>query len=213
MAAPHMTRKTIHKHHIIPKHVGGTDDPTNIQYLSIKEHADAHRLLFEQYGRWQDRVAWLGLSGAISREEATFMAQSENGKETIKRLHKRMRDRGLYFLRPKPSIETRNRMSRSHIGKKIPKDAEYRRKISETLSGRSLSKEHKKSISNGLRGRVQTEETKQKIRETKAKNPPSVEARKKMGRRLGIPHTEESKAKMRGPRRPRSQRRDKCPSA
>jgi hypothetical protein len=58
-----------HKHHIIPKHAGGTDDPDNLIELSVEEHAEAHRLLYEQYGRWQDRIAWLALSGFIGREE------------------------------------------------------------------------------------------------------------------------------------------------
>jgi predicted molibdopterin-dependent oxidoreductase YjgC len=30
-----------HKHHIIPKHMGGTDDESNIIELTIEEHAEA----------------------------------------------------------------------------------------------------------------------------------------------------------------------------
>ena len=44
-----------HKHHIIPKHMGGSDDPENIIELSVDEHAEAHRLLYEEYGRPQDQ--------------------------------------------------------------------------------------------------------------------------------------------------------------
>ena len=51
-----------HKHHIIPKHAGGTDETDNLVELSVEEHAEAHRVLYEQYGRWQDKLAWLGLS-------------------------------------------------------------------------------------------------------------------------------------------------------
>ena len=32
-----------HKHHIIPRHMGGTDDPSNLIELTIEEHAEAHR--------------------------------------------------------------------------------------------------------------------------------------------------------------------------
>lgn len=64
-----------HKHHIIPKHMGGSNDASNIVELTIKEHAEAHRKLFEQYGLWQDKCAWLTLSGQISVAEATKMAQ------------------------------------------------------------------------------------------------------------------------------------------
>lgn len=58
-----------HKHHIIPKHMGGTDDPENLVELTIEEHAEAHRLLYEKYGKWQDYYAWKGLSGQIGKEE------------------------------------------------------------------------------------------------------------------------------------------------
>lgn len=58
-----------HTHHIIPRHMGGTDDPGNLIDLTIEEHAEAHRLLYEQHGRWQDKVAWQGLLGLISHEE------------------------------------------------------------------------------------------------------------------------------------------------
>jgi hypothetical protein len=68
-----------HKHHIIPKHAGGTDDPSNIIELTVEEHAEAHRKLFEEYGRWQDEVAYKGISGRISCEEAIRLAQ-RNGK-------------------------------------------------------------------------------------------------------------------------------------
>ena len=58
-----------HKHHVVPRHMGGTDDPSNIVELTIEEHAEAHRILFEQYGRWQDKLAWQGLLGLISKED------------------------------------------------------------------------------------------------------------------------------------------------
>jgi hypothetical protein len=58
-----------HKHHIIPRHAGGTDDPSNLVELSIEEHAEAHRVLYKKYDRWQDNYAWLGLSGQIGKEE------------------------------------------------------------------------------------------------------------------------------------------------
>ena len=40
-----------HIHHIIPKHAGGSNDPSNLIELSIKDHSDAHRLLYEKYGK------------------------------------------------------------------------------------------------------------------------------------------------------------------
>jgi hypothetical protein len=57
-----------HTHHIIPKHMGGTDDPSNLVELTIEEHAEAHRILYEAHGRWQDKVAWQGLLGLIPHQ-------------------------------------------------------------------------------------------------------------------------------------------------
>lgn len=72
-----------HTHHIVPKHMGGTDDSSNLIRLTIEEHAEAHRILYEQYGHEYDRVAWLGLSGRIPKKEASRLAEIENGKRAV----------------------------------------------------------------------------------------------------------------------------------
>lgn len=69
-----------HKHHIIPKHMGGTDDPENLVELTIEEHAEAHKILYEEYGKWQDRLAWRALSGQIGKEEIIKELLSNAGK-------------------------------------------------------------------------------------------------------------------------------------
>ena len=70
-----------HIHHIVPKHMGGTDDPENLIELSVEDHAEAHRILYEKYGRWEDQIAWLGLSGQIGKEEVIRRMLSEAGKK------------------------------------------------------------------------------------------------------------------------------------
>lgn len=57
-----------HKHHIVPRHAGGTNDPSNLIELSVEEHAEAHKILWEKYNRYQDYYAWQGLSGLIGKE-------------------------------------------------------------------------------------------------------------------------------------------------
>ena len=64
-----------HRHHIIPRHAGGSNDPSNIVELTIEEHALAHKQLYEEHGRWQDKVAYEMLSGQIPVAEATKKAQ------------------------------------------------------------------------------------------------------------------------------------------
>jgi len=66
-----------HKHHIVPKHMGGTDDESNLVELTIEEHAEAHKKLFEEHGRWQDYIAWKGLAGLLSSDECKFIAMME----------------------------------------------------------------------------------------------------------------------------------------
>ena len=69
-----------HIHHIIPKHMGGTDDPANLVALTIEEHADAHRRLYETYGKVEDKVAYLGLLKQIGQEEILLEKSKLGGK-------------------------------------------------------------------------------------------------------------------------------------
>jgi len=49
--------------------MGGSDDPSNLIELSVEEHAEAHRLLWEEYQKKEDYLAWKGLAGLIGKEE------------------------------------------------------------------------------------------------------------------------------------------------
>jgi hypothetical protein len=61
--------------------MGGTDDPTNLVELTVEEHAEAHRVLFETHGHEYDRIAWLALSGQINMSDAALLAQHEGEKQ------------------------------------------------------------------------------------------------------------------------------------
>lgn len=74
-----------HKHHIIPKHMGGSDDPSNLIELTVEEHAEAHKKLFDQYGLLEDKLAWMGLSGMISQQEIIKELLSKPKTEEHKR--------------------------------------------------------------------------------------------------------------------------------
>ena len=127
-----------HIHHIIPQCVGGTNDPSNLIKLTITEHAEAHRLLFEQYGRWQDRVAWLSLSGIMKDEER------------IDELIRSWRGR-------KHTEESKLKISVSQKGRKHKEESKL--KISKSLKGKpsksrgkTRSDDFKQNVSNQMLG-------------------------------------------------------------
>jgi hypothetical protein len=130
-----------HKHHIVPKHMGGTDDPSNLIELTVEEHAEAHRALFEQYGRYEDRLAWKMLSGQLTDKEYWYEKSKLGG------------------------FATKGKNKPDGFGEKIRKSRigrchseETKRKISESRKGQaSQFKKH-------------TEESKKKISETLKKN-------------------------------------------
>jgi general stress protein YciG len=70
-----------HKHHIIPKHLGGDDSPDNIAELTIEEHTEEHRRMYEEEGRWQDYLAWQGLAGLMSKQDIITELLSQAGKK------------------------------------------------------------------------------------------------------------------------------------
>ena len=137
-----------HKHHIIPRHIGGTDDLQNIVELTIEEHAEAHRILFEQYGREEDRLAWLGLSGQIGKDEILWhLARKQKGV-------KKPEGHGAKV---------------SAFRKTFKYSEESKRKISESKKGKKLTQEHKEKVIKSLTGRIQPETQKKKVAEKLSK--------------------------------------------
>lgn len=63
----------MHKHHIIPRYMGGTDEETNLVEVTITQHAMYHFCNYQLWGNVEDYVAWRGLSGQIS--EAEFLVE------------------------------------------------------------------------------------------------------------------------------------------
>jgi hypothetical protein len=71
----------MHKHHIVPRHMGGSDDPSNLIELTVEQHAEAHRVLYEKYGKKEDWLAWKGLLGEMNSEEIIAEARRLGGKK------------------------------------------------------------------------------------------------------------------------------------
>ena len=80
-----------HKHHIIPKHMGGSDDPSNLIELSVEEHSQAHIKLYEQHGKKEDLCAYYMLSGKSQDPEFMRMIRSLGGTALGKKKKKEMK--------------------------------------------------------------------------------------------------------------------------
>ena len=108
-----------HKHHIIPRHMGGSNHSSNIIVLSVEEHAEAHRKLYEEHGKWQDKIAADMLSGQIKsdevrRELCRARMLNDNPMKNPENVKKVLESRKWY----KPSAETKAKTSASMKGKK-----------------------------------------------------------------------------------------------
>lgn len=118
----------VHKHHIVPRHMGGSDTPSNIVSLSLPQHAEAHRLLFEQHGKLEDKMAWLMLSG-----------KTEEGEQTRREMTRQ------YMTSRVVTLETRNKFRHRMTGHKWSQESLIKR--SATREGRSPSDETKRKLS------------------------------------------------------------------
>ena len=145
-----------HLHHIIPKYMGGTDDSSNLIELTVEEHAEAHRLLYEQHGNWQDYCAWQALSGRIGQEEILRMKQG-------------MANKGR--KRTPEQIENMRKASQARAERNMSDPifwAEVNRKRSESHKGKKKSPEHLANWAASRKGHVVSEETREKTRRTLA---------------------------------------------
>lgn len=145
-----------HLHHILPKYLGGTDDPKNLIELTVEEHAEAHRLLFEEHSNWQDYCAWMALSGRIGKEEILRMKQGMANKG------KKRTPEQIANISKASQIRAARLMANTEAW------AETNRKRSESHKGKKKSVEHMANWSAARKGHLVSEETREKIRRTLA---------------------------------------------
>ena len=72
----------MHKHHIVPKHMGGSDEPSNLIKVSVEEHAELHLELYLKYGKLEDWVASQCLSGQMKHYDATIEIIKQTSRKT-----------------------------------------------------------------------------------------------------------------------------------
>ena len=126
--------------------MGGTDDPKNIVTLTVKQHAQAHKKLYEKYGKWQDNLAYKMLSGQISNYDAQQEAR-RMGRLGIKVTKKTKK-----ILSEKLQGNSNAKDNRSRLGR--PHTKETKLKLSKAKMGKR----------NGSYGKIYTKEEKEKMR-------------------------------------------------
>lgn len=159
----------LHRHRIIPGHMGGTYDAHNIIMLTVEEHAEAHRVLYERHGRWQDRIAWLTLSRQLSESEAKHQARKhwmEDNKSLVHNptSHAKM---ALSLTGRKLSEEHKRSIVNSHATRDPMVEKERRRKIGEATKGRVFSPDAIRKMSEAAKARGIPIETMRKAHEAR----------------------------------------------
>jgi len=124
--------------------MGGTNDPSNLVELTVEEHAEAHRKLYEEHGSTYDFVAWKALSGQITSDEARRLATiiANTGRKLTEE-HK-----------CKIAEARAKQDSSGWIW-----NEESRKRKSEAMLGTVLSESHKQKIGDALRGKETQEST------------------------------------------------------
>ena len=157
--------------------MGGSDDPSNLIELTVEQHAEAHRLLWETHGKVEDYVAWKALSGNIHtvEEERRLIAadgyrrflKSEKGKKWIQEnMIGKDRTKSVEAMRKantnRPKTETeKTKNAIAHTGKKH--SDETIKKLSELAKNRS--EEHRQKIAQSNRGKKRSKESIDRITE------------------------------------------------
>jgi len=58
-----------HKHHLVPKYMGGSDEPENLVEVTVTQHVMFHFCNYQLWSNEEDRIAWRAISGQIGVDE------------------------------------------------------------------------------------------------------------------------------------------------
>jgi hypothetical protein len=138
--------------------MGGSNDPSNLIELTVEEHAEAHKKLFEQHGHWQDKIAWQTLAGQIGLDEAIQEARgaANRGKkrtpEQIERIRQAAILRNQKWKESGKMDEINAKRSKSHKGKVKTAEHIFNNTQSRISKGYKHSDETKNKIAESLKG-------------------------------------------------------------
>lgn len=153
------------RHHIIPRCMGGTDDPSNLIDLTAEEHFVAHQLLLRMFWHteYKHKLAWacqamsMGRTGRVLNNKSfgwlrKAFAQAVSAKNKGRK-------------RAPFSAETRKKLSDAKTGKKLPDTT--REKMSLAKKGKPVSEERRKAMTESRIGKTQSAATRKKLSDAK----------------------------------------------
>lgn len=147
----------IHRHHIVPRHMGGDDSEENIIDLPYWAHIEVHKRLWEVYGKLEDKLAYCMLSGKTEEVEKLRI-------QLAKRNYQR-------WLKEKPEEvkKWKKNISNSLKGKRYLPNEHYR-KLGDNLRGIPRTQEIKDKISKSKKGKFVSQPKQMKIYEVTKPN-------------------------------------------
>ncbi len=161
------------QHHIIPKCIGGNDNPDNLVYLTAREHFIAHKLLHFINPTHHGLTAAYWCMAIMKRNNREYHISSHE-YERLKILFSKARKSFTH------TAETKQKIGESH---KLIWTHERRQEYSNRHKGKTHTAESKQKIREWNLGKIHSEETKQKMRK------PMADATKQKLRELGLGKT------------------------
>jgi len=145
--------KGFHNHHIVPKHIGGTDSPDNLVLLHPIDHAIAHYVRYKMFKKRGDGYAFYRLMSYLNEEGVHISLTGVSAWNKGKKL----------------SEKHKKSLSKSHIGKKwsekqqLSHDAskeKFKEIMIKAMAKPETKEKHRIAVSKGKKGKKQTEEQK-----------------------------------------------------
>lgn len=191
------------KHHIVPKSLGGNESDSNLVKLSFKKHFICHKLLVlmhEKSTSQRHKMSFALKRMSTSKSKNMYLISSNDysflrrehvlslrgnklglgykhtekyKKEQSQRLTGNKNGRGW-----SPSIEQREKISKTHKGTKKPRNKEWQEKINASNRGKKLSDEHYSALCLANIGRKRTVEQNENNR--KAQNNPVIKEKNRL---------------------------------
>jgi len=129
----------LERHHIIPRHAGGTNDKENLIKLSLKDHMLAHKIRYEVYKNQYDLSAYSYMTGQSAEAKSAICAANgakSRGRKLTEEHKRKLSKPGELnpFYGKTHTLEVREKIREKAIGRKWSKEA--KEKLSKTLKSR-----------------------------------------------------------------------------